>query len=122
MKITIKAIKFDLTTSLKNYVEQKFRPLEKIVSRYDAEGGADIRVELRRTTRHHKTGPEVYEAEANLSMPGTLLNAKHDDSDMHVAIDRMKTKLRSEILKFKDKSAPRSRKTGAQARRRMTAK
>lgn len=105
MKIQIKATEFRLTPSLKTYITEKLEPLIRFVGRYDKEGGVDMRVEVGRTTRHHKHG-EIFRAEANLTLPGKMIRAVHEDVDVRTAIDKMKLKLRQEIEKFKTKNAP----------------
>lgn len=105
MKIQIKATELTLTPSLKTYIGEKLQPLARFVGRYDKEGAVEMRVEVARTTRHHKHG-DVFQAEANLVLPGKMLRAVHADVDVRTAIDKMKIKLRQEIEKFKTKNAP----------------
>jgi putative sigma-54 modulation protein len=106
MNIIIKGTDLELTPSLKSYVESKFSPLSRFIKKFDLEGAAELRVEVARTTRHHKHG-EVFRAEANLTLPGTMLRADESDSDARAAIDAVKNKLRIEIEKYKTKLSPR---------------
>jgi ribosomal subunit interface protein len=100
MKILLKATGFDLTPSLEAYVNEKLGPMARYVKRIDEEGAAELRVEVARTTRHHRHG-EVFMAEANLRLPKRMLRAVHDDVDVRIAVTRLKEKLRLEIDKYK---------------------
>jgi putative sigma-54 modulation protein len=111
MKITIMGSKLELTESLKTYVEGKLKPLGTLVKRVDAEGAVDMKVEVGRTTRHHKHG-EVFKAEVNLSLPNAMLRAEEFDETIRAAVDKVKAKLRGEILKYKAKNETRTRAAG----------
>lgn len=107
MKITIKSTGFELTPSIKTYIEKKLGGIEKFVKKMDAEGAVEMKVEVARTTKHHKHG-DVFSAEANLKVPGSLLRATHEDADVHTAIDRVEIILRGEIDKLKTKKSPKA--------------
>lgn len=62
------------------------------------------RVEIARTTKHHKRG-DVFRAEINLDLPNNLLRAVEEDWDIRVAINKTKNKLRREIKKSTEKLA-----------------
>ena len=100
MKLNLKATGLDLTPSIKEYCDEKIGSLTKFVKRYDAEGTAEVWLEIGRTTKHHHKGP-VFRAEADLRLPGKILRAEQEDTDVRAAIDRIRTKLRLEILKYK---------------------
>ena len=100
MKINLKATDLDLTPSIKEYCEEKIGSLAKLVGRYDHEGSAEVWLEIARTTQHHHKGP-VFRAEADLRLPGKILRAEQEDLDIRTAIDKIRTKLRLEILKYK---------------------
>ena len=100
MKLNLKATGLDLTPSIKEYCDEKIGSLAKLVQRFDAEGAAEVWLEIGRTTKHHHKGP-VFRAEADLRLPGKVLRAEQEDIDVRAAIDRIRTKLRLEILKYK---------------------
>ncbi len=101
MKITIKATNLDLTPAIKEYVDEKVGTLAKFVKRYEAEGGElTAVVEIARTTHHHHKG-DVFMGEINLSLPGVLLRAVDEDSDVRVAINKARNKMKSELNKQK---------------------
>ena len=106
MNIRITTIKVDLTPSLKDYIEMRFAPFEKLIARFDPAGGAEIWVEVSRTTQHHKHG-DVFRVVGNLKLPGKLLRAEETAPDPRAAIDAVKNILKIEIEKYKTKSSPR---------------
>lgn len=109
MKISLKSTNLDLTPSLKTYAENKLSNLARLVTKYDSEGSADLRVELARTTRHHHKG-EVFMAEVNFHLAGQTLRASEESEDIRKAIDSVRQKLHLEIEKFKSKFDPKKNK------------
>ena len=103
MKINVKATGLDLTPSLKVYIESKIGSLAKFVKRFDMTGEAEVWLEVARTTRHHHKG-DVFEAEADIRLPKKILRAVHDDVDIRIAIDKLRSKLRLEIEKYKTRT------------------
>lgn len=103
MKIIIGTKALDLTAPLKVYIEEKLLPLAKFVKKFETKGEAELRVELLRTTRHHKKG-EVFMAVLELRLPNKVLGAEEDAKDIRTAIDNARTTLRNEIEKYKAKS------------------
>jgi ribosomal subunit interface protein len=101
MRITI-TTKLARTPSLEAYVEKKLAPLARMVKQFDAEGVAGIRIEISRTTRHHRKG-EVFVASADITLPKKILRAEEYAEDVRTAIDRVKNTLRLEIEKHKTK-------------------
>ncbi|PIR97889.1 MAG: ribosomal subunit interface protein [Candidatus Colwellbacteria bacterium CG10_big_fil_rev_8_21_14_0_10_42_22] len=100
MTIDIIANGIELTDPLREYVNMKIGSLEKYLKSYGPEN-LRIDVEVARTTQHHRHG-DVFYAEANLNLPGKLLRATHEASDIRVAIDKVKDTLQREIRKYKD--------------------
>jgi ribosomal subunit interface protein len=103
MKITIESVGLALTGPLETYIEKKFATLQKFVARFEEGGECAVRVEVMRTTRHHRKG-EVYQATAALNLPKKNLRVEELADDVRTAIDRAKDVLRSEIEKYKEKT------------------
>jgi ribosomal subunit interface protein len=103
MKINLKATGIDWTPSLKTFVEQKLKPLERLVEKFDKEGAVELHIEVARITAHHRKG-EVYYAEANLRLPKRLVRAEGEAPDIRVAINRMRHTLQLEVEKYKDRA------------------
>ncbi len=104
MRLQIKAKGFELTPSLKQFVEEKMTSLEKYVSRWDENDSVLLTVEVAKNTKHHNKG-EVFYAEANLDIPKHLIRVEETGEDMHAAVDVLKDRLKNELLKLKDKLA-----------------
>ena len=101
MNIVIKATNLILTPGLQEYLEKKINSLSKLV-KSGADEHIETRVELGRTTFHHKKG-EVFFAEVNLSIGKHMLRARQETTDIHSAIDEVKDELKAELVKFKGK-------------------
>ncbi|MBU2081820.1 ribosome-associated translation inhibitor RaiA [Patescibacteria group bacterium] len=100
MKIDLKTKNFEITPSIKNYLEQRLNSLDKFLPN-DESIFADV--ELAKTTEHHKKG-DIFMAEVNLTMPGRLIRAVAEEWDLHVAIDAVKDNLQREITTNKEKN------------------
>jgi ribosomal subunit interface protein len=102
MQIDIKTTNLDLTPALKIYLEKKLNSLHRLLKKFEEKTEIYIRVELARTTYHHKKG-NVFYAETNLSLPKSLLRAESSASNIRTAINLLIDKLKQEIKKYKDK-------------------
>ena len=103
MKITIKSEKLELTPSITQYINEKIGSLDKFVARFEHQNQAEVSVEISRATNHHHKG-EVFYAQANLSVDGTLIRAERSEEDIRAAIDKVKDILKIEIQKYKEKN------------------
>ena len=115
MKLNIKATKTTLTPSLREYIEKKLVALDKLIA-----GDNDlamVRVEIGRTTNHHKKG-EVYRAEIKISMGKTSLYAEASNEDIYAAIDDVKDEVMRELKSYKTKTSDK-KKTGGRAVKKM---
>lgn len=101
MQIIIKATQLELTDALNQYVEERIKSLEKYIGRFEEQGEAIARVELARTTQHHRNG-DVYNVEVNLQLNGDVIRAARDGEEMYATIDEIKDILKLEIQKYKD--------------------
>jgi putative sigma-54 modulation protein len=109
MKLIIHGTQLDVTPALKTYIEEKMSKLGRFMKRWDNKGAAVLRIEVARTTKHHKKGL-VYYAEANLDVPGAVIRAEAFDVDARIAINVMSKTLEFEIKKRKDKEETRARR------------
>ena len=82
------------------YIENKIGGLGKLLGKFDSESVL-ARVDVGRSTRHHRHG-KVYHVDVNLLIPGGTIRAAHDDEDVRRAIAAVKDKLHREIEKFKE--------------------
>jgi len=106
MRLQVKAIGFELTPALSQFIEEKFRGLEKFLSNWDENNSVILRLEVSKNTKHHQKGM-IWYAEANLDLPKNLLRVEETNEDMHAAIDKLKDRLKNDLLKVKKKLADR---------------
>jgi len=100
MKIDLKTKNFEITPSIKTYLQEKLNSLDKFLPN-DESISADV--ELAKTTKHHQKG-DIFMAEVNLTVPGRLIRAVAEKWDLHVAIDAVKDELQREIKVNKEKN------------------
>lgn len=72
--------------------------MDKFLSRFD-EADVQARVEVARSTRHHRTG-KVYHVDVNIDLPKKVIRAEDEGTDIRAAIDSVKNKLQREIVKY----------------------
>lgn len=104
MRLQIKATGFELTPAIQQLIEQKFGGLEKFILRWDENNAVMLRVEVAKNTKHHNKG-KVWYAEANLDLPKNVLRVEELAEDLHEAIDKLKDRLKKELLRLKEKLA-----------------
>ncbi|MFA7662524.1 MAG: ribosome-associated translation inhibitor RaiA [Patescibacteria group bacterium] len=95
MQIQIYAKDIELTQAIKEYAENKIGGLDKFL-----ENIIEAQIDLARTTEHHKQG-EVYEASANLVVPGDKIHAAFTSENLYTAIDGLVDELQDEIKEKK---------------------
>jgi ribosomal subunit interface protein len=108
MNITIKKT-LDVTPPLETYIEKKLMPLAKFVKAFDQDGVAELKLEVSRSSNHHRKGDEVFVASADLRLPGKVLRGEASASDIRKAIDEVRDMLHMEIEKYKEKREAPSR-------------
>ena len=99
MNIQIKATKIDLTSELKEHIQEKVDMLEKYLGSINVLN-CDFEVEM--TTNHHVKG-KIYRAECNLNLGNKLLRVEKSEEDLYKAIDKVKDHLAESIKKYKGK-------------------
>ena len=99
MKMNLQAKHLELTDAIRDYAEKKLGELDKFIP----EGTlSSVDISLERTTNHHKKG-DVFKAESNISVPGTLLNAESEHENLYAAIDLLKDEMTRELKRYKDR-------------------
>ncbi|MEK7108791.1 MAG: HPF/RaiA family ribosome-associated protein [Patescibacteria group bacterium] len=117
MRLVVKGVGLTLTPSLKRYVEEKLvRSVEHLLARHSAYGAAGLDLELIHGSRHHKKGL-VWEAVANLKLPGKTFWQEARAEDIHAAVDKLEDILKLEIKKYKERSRSRELRGARQAKK-----
>ena len=120
MRLIIKATNFSLTPSLSDFIEKKIggEINSLLASKFGSskikkgKEALEVKVEVARTTRHHKKG-DIFRAEATIRLPGKkTLRAEAEEWDVRVALDRVRDELFMEISKWKQKRLATVRKGG----------
>ena len=96
MDIKIYGKNFELTSALKDYVNNKIGHLEHYHDRI-----IDIKVELASDPKHHSG--KVFYAEVNMNIPGRLIRAIEWAEDGYAAIDLVEQKMIEQLKKYKGK-------------------
>jgi ribosomal subunit interface protein len=115
MNIIVKTKNFELTPSLREFVENKIGSLEKY---FDLLRGADdpslvseidAVVEVGKTTLHHRKG-DICRAEVLLTFHSNKLRAAKSADDLEKAIVAVRDDLQRQITDFKEKAIDKNRK------------
>lgn len=106
MKLNIKATGFELTPALQQLLEKKFNNLSKFLAKWETNRELLLRIEVAKNTKHHNKGM-VWYAEANLDLPQKILRIEETNEEMQAAIDKLKDRLKNELLRLKEKLADR---------------
>lgn len=113
MNIKIRAINFDITPAIDEYVSKKVSSLEKFLEVSD---GAICEVEIGRTTKHHNSG-DIFKAEINLTQPGTKqVYAVAEEVDLYTAIDVVRDDAERAIVSRKTKNTTLLRRGSAKVK------
>ncbi len=112
MKIAIKGTNFQLSPSIKQYVEEKVGNLEKYIKHV-----LEAKVELEKD-RHHQSG-NVMRAEVMLLLGSKILRADASSEDMFASVDLVIPKLKEQISKYKDKRETLQRRGARSAKKKF---
>ena len=113
MNIKIRAVNFDLTPAIDDYVTKKFSSLEKFV---DSKDGLLCEVELGRTTKHHNSG-DIFKTEINIMIPGSKqVYAVAEEADLYTSIDIVRDEAERVIVSQKNRQSTLFRRGATQVK------
>ncbi len=104
--VSLKGQNMDLTDAIKTYVEQKLGSVDHLVS--GLVPAVEARVEVGKSTHHHKNGPFM-RCEVNLVIPGATLRTESEQEDLYAAIDESIGDLKRQLTERKDAMQERHR-------------
>lgn len=100
MNINLKGTGIELTEAITDYATKKISTLEKFIDKKYA--GAVFRVEVGKTTKHHKSG-DVFRAEVNVTGGGLDIYSVVEADDLYTAIDLVEAEVARELVQGKSK-------------------
>ena len=103
MELNIRGNHLEITPSLRTYVEEKIGSLAHY-------GGGLIRIEVELTYDVSGREANSFHADARIELPGPDLRAEVSASEMHAAIDILQNKLKSQLLKHKERELSKRRR------------
>ncbi|MBK5215538.1 MAG: ribosome-associated translation inhibitor RaiA [Candidatus Pacebacteria bacterium] len=98
MNINIKATNLDLTDAIRDYINKRLSGVDKFAKN----GKILTRVEVSKTTNHHKKG-DVFRAEFFVEIMGVEYYAFSEVDDLYAAIDATKADIFRQITNKKDR-------------------
>ena len=101
MNINIKTTNLELTDSIRDYLDKKMAQVEKFIKAPSTEPIADI--EIGKTTNAKNSAEDLFKAEINLQIGGSLYRYSAEEAEIYSAIDKMKDQIIREVRKEKEK-------------------
>jgi ribosomal subunit interface protein len=108
-----------LTSSLDALVKRQAAKIERFTKRFGS--GVIIRIELSRSTRHHKKG-RVFRAEINCNVPGVRIGtfrAEVAHEDLRAAFTETSREIIRQLEKFRGRLGTQYKKGARELKRRM---
>lgn len=99
MNINIKATNIDLTSEIKDYVNEKIGALEKFLG-----SDRNIFVEIGKESNHHQKGEDVYMTEVRFSFEGHEFYIKDSAGELLASVDLVRDETLRQIKDKKGKS------------------
>ncbi len=104
MRIVIKGTQIEITGSLKEYINDRFSTLNKFVEVFEQNRALVLRVEVARTTQHHRKGSKLYYVECMVDIGGKTVRIEQYGNDVRVAIDEAQNRLKRELRRIKERT------------------
>jgi putative sigma-54 modulation protein len=101
MEIIIKGTNIKLTESLKDFIEEKIRDLEKFFE-FKVKENFEVKafIEIGKLSKHHRRG-DVFYAECQIFLPGKGVRSVAEKEDLKSAICDVKDELQRQLKKYK---------------------
>ena len=102
MKIDIKYTQFQMTEDIDDYARKHIGSVARLLKSFEVLREITVFVEIARSTKHHRHG-DVFYAEVTFDLDGKTVRAEATESDIRLAIDSVKEKIKKEVRRYKDK-------------------
>lgn len=97
MRLTIKGTNIEHTNAIDSYVMKSMSELEAVLE--PKEKSEIARLEIGKTSNHHKEGKDVFFAEITFHVKKKDFRVTANAKDLYIAIDKMKKIIISEVKK-----------------------
>lgn len=100
MNIKIKSTRLEMTSAIRQYIEEKMAMVEKYLGTKVKAINCDFEIE--KAVGGQNKG-EIFRAEVNLQVPHEVLRVEKTEKDLYKAIDKVKDHLELVVKKYKEK-------------------
>lgn len=118
MRTTVKATNIEHTNAIDAYLKKRLLELERILE--PKEKSELARIELGKSTKHHRTG-EVFFAEITFHVKNKDFRASATGSDLYEAIDKMQAMIVREVKRHHELVRTERKRGGRELKRRINA-
>lgn len=116
MRTAIQAKNIKHTAAIDTYLDKRLSEIDRVLGEKETTGLA--RVELAKTTKHHKNG-KIFYAEITFHVRKKDFRAAAYGEDLYEAIDLMQSEIMREIKKHHERSRTRKEEGGREAKKRL---
>jgi ribosomal subunit interface protein len=102
MQIKIESKTFEITPSIKGYIEKRIGTLGRFLKRFEKDKELIVLVRVLKTTHHHRHG-EVFKASISLNLGAKNIVVEECEENLMSAIDKAKDRMKENIIKYKEK-------------------
>ena len=117
MRTTVKATNIEHTNAIDTYLKKRLGELERVLE--PKEKSELARIELGKSTKHHKTG-QVFFAEITFHVKKKDFRATAKSTDLYGAIDKMQTMIVREVKRHHESARVLRKKGAREMKRRMS--
>ena len=118
MRLTIKATNIAHTNAIDAYVGKRLAELERVLE--PKEKSELARIDVGKTTKHHKTGRDVFYAEITFHVKKKDFRAVgRSEVDLYAAVDEMKDEIVREVTRHHERTRSRAKAGGREINRRI---
>jgi putative sigma-54 modulation protein len=118
MRLTIKATNIEHTNAIDAYLTKRMAELERVLDKKEKSQVA--RLDIGKTSKHHKEGKEVFYAEITFHVKKKDFRIVEKAPDLYVAIDHMKDKIVREVVRHHEKISKLEKKGAREIKHRAT--
>ena len=115
--MTIKATHIEHTNAIDAYLAKRLRELESILE--PKEQSEVARIDIGKTSKHHKDGIDLFYAEITFHVKGKDFRAVAKAGDLYAAIDKMRDDIVREVTRYHDRMRTRQKEGGREIKKRM---